>query len=307
MTTRPASVSYRGPESFERPASVQDAISLHAQLGHDALFLAGGTDVGPQIRRGQRQPSHLISLSQLSELTRLECQNGAVIVGSGVTHREIERTSLLNQSSVALREACRTVGGVQTRNVGTIGGNICNASPAADAPPALLALRASVDIETVDGASTMTLDEFFVGYRTTALDQSGLLLAVHFPLYPVRTGSAFEKLGSRHGMDISIASAAALVGLAEDGVTCEEIGIGLGSVAPTSLRARRAEAVLRSGPIDGDLIEAAAREASDECSPIDDRRASAVYRRQMIVVLVRRALERAVQQARHAMTGAPPT
>lgn len=283
-------------ETFRTPATIADALALKADLGTAAAFLAGGTDLGVQLRRRLREPTHLISLGEIPELAAVERRDGDLVVGAAVTHRTVEESPLLSERFDALREACRTVGSVQTRNIATLGGNLCNASPAADTPPALLALGASVVLVGPAGERTVALDEFFTGYRTTALGPDELLTAICIPLPGGATGSAFLKAGRRRAMEISIVCAAVRLDLAPNG-TIAGAGIGLGSVAPTTVRAAAAEEVLRGAPPEPAVFAAAAEAAAAACDPIDDVRASAGYRRAMVPVMVGRALAIAADRA----------
>lgn len=283
---------------FLTPASVPEVLAALDRYGQEARLVAGATDLGVLLRRGRIRPTHMISLSGVEALRRLEVTDGEVVIGAGVCHRTIEHSPLFAGALAALPEACATVGSVQIRNVGTVGGNLCNASPAADTPPVLLAFDAAATIAGPGGTRRVPLTEFFLGYRQTALQPGELLLDVRFPQPGPRTGSAFEKLGRRKAMEISIACVGALVTLAEDGRTCAEVRIGLGSVAETSIRARQAEAVLRGRELTPESLRAAGQTAAAECRPIDDLRASAGYRRLVVEALVVRALERAGARAR---------
>jgi carbon-monoxide dehydrogenase medium subunit len=283
--------------AYTEATSVAEALRVVSECGPDARLLAGGTDVGVLLRRRRIRPTHLVSIARIPELRHLRETEGCVVVGAAVCHRQIERSPLLTASARALQEACATVGPVQIRNVGTVGGNLANASPAADTPPVLLALGAEVTLAGPAGTRTLPLERFFLGYRQTALAADELIRDVRFPQPPPGTGTAFEKLGRRRAMEISIACVGALLTLEPDGRTCREVRIGLGAVAPTPVRARAAEAALRGRVLTPAAVDAAAREAAAECAPIDDLRASAEYRRLAVEALVRRALHRAATRA----------
>ncbi|NQV06243.1 FAD binding domain-containing protein, partial [bacterium] len=226
-------------ESFHTPGTVADAVAMKSGFGDTAIFLAGGTDLGVQMRRRIVEPAHLISLGGVDGFRSIDRVGDEIVIGAGVTHRQLETSPLLDGPLAALAEACRTVGSVQIRTVGTIGGNLCNASPAADTPPVLLALGASVSIAGPDGERTISLDEFFEGYRLTAIAADEILIAVRIPVPDGSSGSAFIKLGRRRAMEISIACVGARVDLAADGAIATA-GIGLGSVAATTVRASAA-------------------------------------------------------------------
>jgi carbon-monoxide dehydrogenase medium subunit len=283
-------------EGFHTPATVAEALHLKVDLGDGAVFLAGGTDLGVQLRRRLLEPAHLIGLGEIPELAAVERRDGELIVGAAVTHRTVEESPLFSGGLEALREACRTVGSVQTRSVGTLGGNLCNASPAADTTPVLLALGAAVVLAGPTGERTLALDEFPTGYRATALHSDELLTAIRIPLPGPAAGSAFLKAGRRRAMEISIVCTGVRLDLAPDG-SIAGAGIGLGSVAPTTVRAAAAEQVLRGSPPEPAVFAAAAEAAAAACDPIDDVRAGAAYRRAMVPVMVSRALAIAAARA----------
>jgi carbon-monoxide dehydrogenase medium subunit len=289
--------------TFHDVTTLDEAVALLARAPGGARPLAGGTDLGVQVRRRLVAPTALVSLNGIPELARLAVAGGEVVIGSCVTHRSIERSPLFNGALIALREACETVGAVQTRNVGTIGGNLANASPAADTPPVLMAFRATLDIVGPDGPRSVGIDEFFLDYRKTVLTVGDVIAAVRISDANGAAGSAFVKLGRRRAMEISISCAGAFVRLAEDG-TCADVGIGLGSVAATTIRAAEAESVLRGQPATDELLHAASAAAVAQCSPVDDVRAPASYRQQVTDVLVYRALRRAVDRAQSGVEGA---
>lgn len=285
--------------TFRAPATIAEAIAAKAELGEGAVFLAGGTDLGVQMRRRDLEPSHLISLGSIGELAELAEDGGEIVVGAAVTHRRIEASPLFAGRLAALQEACRTVGSVQTRVVGTLGGNLCNASPAADTAPVLMAIGASLVLEGPEGRRTLAIDDFPTGYRTTALRAGELLVAVRIPAPGQGTGTSFLKLGRRRAMEISIVCVAVRIGLAGDG-TIAGAGIALGSVAPTAVRASAAEEVLIGTVPGADVFRAAGLAAVEACDPIDDVRATASYRRAMVPVLVARALDVAAARAGEA-------
>jgi aerobic carbon-monoxide dehydrogenase medium subunit len=287
---------------FHQPTTLDEATALLTGASGSAKLLGGGTDLGVQVRRGLVAPTDLVSLGGIPELGRLAVSPGEVVIGSTVSHRRVEQSSRFAGTLIALREACETVGAVQTRTVGTIAGNLANASPAADTPPVLVAFRATLDIVGPDGERSVGVDEFFLDYRRTVLSANDIITAVRIPDTGGAAGSAFVKLGRRRAMEISISCAGVFVRLAEDG-RCVEIGIGLGSVAATTIRAVAAESVLLGQSVTDELMRAAAAEAAAHTSPVDDIRASASYRRQVTEVLVYRALRRAVDRARSSVRG----
>ncbi len=283
--------------TYLEPASVDEALTLLAAHGPQARLLAGGTDLMVLLRRHKIAPTCLIDVGRLPGLNTLATASGEIVIGAGVCHRQIEASPLFRGALQALPEACATVGSVQIRNVATVAGNLCNASPAADTPPVLLTFGARVRLASAAGVRELPLEEFFLGYRSTALQAGELLTEIRLPAPPPRTGSRFEKLGRRRAMEISIACVAATVTLAADD-RLSSVRIGLGSVAPTSLRARQAEALLQGQRLSDELLAAAGGAAAAECAPIDDLRATGEYRRLVVATLVERAVASAARRAR---------
>jgi carbon-monoxide dehydrogenase medium subunit len=284
---------------FHEPASVAEAVTLAARFGDTARFLAGGTDLLIQIQRGRVAPRHVVSLHRVPGLDALEV-NGQIRLGSLVTHRRLERSPHFQGGLRALVEGAEVVGGHQIRNVATVGGNIVNASPAADVVPVLLALDATVTCVGLDGPRAVSLDDFLRGPGLTARRPDELLTTVTFPSPPPRSGTAFLKAGRRRAMEISLACVAARLTLAPDGERCADVRITLGAVGPRALRARAAERVLAGNPPTPDRLRQAGQTAAEECQPITDVRASAAYRRLLVETLVSRALRRALERAREA-------
>lgn len=240
-------------------------------------------------------PKQVISLDKVEELTGIrKDEEGNLVLGATVTHREIEKSPLFNGAFQALQQACFTVGGIQIRNVGTIGGNLCNASPAADMPPVLLALDASVLLEGPNGSRRLPLQQFMLGPRKIDLAPEEVLTAVQVPSLPANTATVFLKAGRRKGMEISLCAVSARVTLNENGTA--EVGIGLGAVAPTAVRALSAEALLQGNVLNPEIIEKAGTAAVNDCNPITDMRGTAEYRRMLVESLVRRALTQCLEK-----------
>lgn len=284
---------------YHEPASVADAVGLAAHYGDEGRFLAGGTDLLVQIERGRLAPRHVIGLHRLSELSALET-NGTISVGARVTHRAIEGTGAFEGRLQALIEGARVIGGHQVRNVATVGGNIVNASPAADLVPVLLTLGAEVHLVGPEGERQVSLDAFLVGPGRTALRPGELLTRVTMPSPPPSTTTAFLKAGRRKAMEISVVCVAARLTFDARRERCLQARIALGAVAPTTVRARAAERALEGELLEPVRLRHAAKVALLACDPIGDVRASARFRRHLVVVLVRRALEACVARAREA-------
>lgn len=274
---------------YHDPASVAEATTLAARFGEEGRFLAGGTDLIVQIQRGKLSPRHLISLSRVPGLDRIDV-NGSVTLGALVTHRAVEWCSHFQGPLRGLIESARVVGGHQIRNVGTVGGNIANASPAADALTALLALDAAVSLLNTHGERTLPLEGFLLGPGQTQRRPDELLTAVQFPMLPPNSATAYLKAGRRRAMEISVACVAARLTMAPDLERCLDVRIVLGAVAPTVMRSRTAERSIKGETLAPQILAEAGRLAASECQPISDVRASADYRRLLVEVMVPRAL-----------------
>lgn len=284
---------------YHQPESLSDSVALAARFGEEASFLAGGTDLMVQIERGRVAPRHVVGLHRVPGLAGIEA-NGRIALGARVTHRAIERAPALGGALRCLIEGAEVIGGHQVRNVATVGGNLANASPAADLVPCLLALDGMVRLVGPGGERELPIERFLLGPNRTARRPDELLTLVSLPALPAHSSSAFLKAGRRRAMEISVVCVAARLTLDASGERCLEARIALGAVAPTTVRAREAERALEGRPVGGEAFARAAAAAQEACRPIDDVRASAAFRRHLVGVLVRRALDRCVERARRA-------
>ncbi|MBZ5726005.1 MAG: xanthine dehydrogenase family protein subunit M [Acidobacteriia bacterium] len=280
-------------EAFHRPSSIREALRLLHAGGRRARIVAGGTDV---VVRADPEIRSLVDITRLG-LTYIKRSGGAWAIGATTTMAQIEHSAALRAlAGGILVEAAKGCGSVQLRNMATLGGNLANASPAADTAAPLLVLDAQVVVAGERSRRTLALADFFLKPGETALGKA-LLVEILIPAPPrgARTAWSFQKLG-RTESDISVVNAAA--GLQVDGKgVCKWCRIALGAVAPVPLRARAAEALVTGRKLDGSLVEQAAAEAAREASPITDIRATAEYRREMCRVLVKRALAECAARA----------
>jgi carbon-monoxide dehydrogenase medium subunit len=250
--------------------------------------IAGGTDLVPAVRAGRREPSVLVDLRRLS-LNRITVEQDHIRLGAGVTFTDILASVPLAAEYPALQEAAAEVGGPPIRNRATLGGNLANGSPAADSAPPLLVYDASLVIAGPSGEREVPAAAFFEGPGRTVLRPGEILTGVVMPRPTGPTRSAFFKLGPRLAMAIAVVSVA--VRVTEDDVgNVAECRIALGAVAPTPMRADAAELIVSSEGLTTDSIAVASAAAARACSPIDDIRGTAAYRRQMVEVLVGRLL-----------------
>jgi CO/xanthine dehydrogenase FAD-binding subunit len=288
---------------YDEPSSIQETVDILAEHGDRARLLAGGTDLIIMMRRGRISPKHVISLWGVPGLDSLR-GNGETTIGALTTHRTIEQwVAVRHPAMLSLVEAAKVVGGHQVRNVATIGGNLCNASPAADTPPPLLCLDAQVHLAGPNGTRVVSLNQFFLGPGQTVRAVDEVLTEIVIPPLPPSTASAFLKAGRRKAMEISVVNVAARITLENGSLVCRDARIALGAVAPTPIRAPAAEDLLRGEPMEARVIHEAGRRAVADARPISDVRASADYRRMLIATLVERAIWKCVERVRHESEG----
>ena len=274
--------------------SVEQALDVLAEDGDRCQVLAGGTDVMIQLGRGEISPGLLLHVEQLDQLRGVSA-NGATRIGSLVTHRELA-VGALGDPFRSIAESAATVGGLQTQVVGTIGGNICNASPAADTLPALLVHDAELTLRSRSGTRTVPLWEFVVGRRMTTRRPDELLTEIGLAAPGARSGDVYLKVGRRSAMEVAIVGLAMRLQLDGDGaVTAARVA--LASVGPCPLRSTAAERALVGSRLEPAATTAAADAVLREMAPVDDLRGSADYRRRVIPGLVRRAAEICAERA----------
>jgi carbon-monoxide dehydrogenase medium subunit len=275
---------------YHAPETLDEALALLAEHGDNARVLAGGTVLLKDIREGHIHPPHLINIKRIDELHRLEADGEGLHIGALAIVSDVMKLSAVQADFPVLAEAIATMAAVQVRNMATMGGNLCNASPAADTAPPLMILDAEVEIAGPQGRRTMPVGDFFVGPRQSALEKGEILVGVRVPKPPADWSCTFLKMAPRGAMEIAVASVG--VGLKRSNGTCEDVKIVMGAVAPTPVHAQDAEAALRGNPLDEATIQEAARLAAEATQPIDDMRSSAWYRKITIETLTRRALTR---------------
>jgi len=276
--------------------SVEEALSLHSQYGGKAHFVSGGTDIIMQLKRGEVLPECLIRLGEIRELDFIEKdETGGLKIGALTPLIKIANSSLIQSKFSVLAQAAGMLGTPAIRNQATLGGNLCNAAPSADMAPSLLVLGAKAKVVGREGAKIVPLEDFFVGPGQTILGQDHLLAEVQIPNVSAHSGGAYLKEKRRQGADLAVVGVAVWIVL--EGEVLKEVRIALGAVAPTPLRAKKAEEILRGKRMDQRLFEKSGQGASAEASPIDDIRGSADYRRELVAVLTKRAVTQAIQQA----------
>lgn len=277
--------------------TLRQAIGMLQRHGAEARIVAGSTDFLVRWRAGFWHPDYVVNIQHVPGMGRVtySARNG-LRLGALATIQTLEQHPAIRRHYPALAAAAASFAGVQVRNLATVGGNICNASPSGDTLPALIAYGAQCRLNGPGGERHVALEDLFTGPGRTVLAQDEILTEITLPRPAANTGSLYIKHSPRGAMDIATVGVASAVSLDRSGV-CTDASVVLGAVAPTPLRARGAESMLRGQRLDAELLQAAAEQAMAECSPIDDVRGTARYRREMVGVLTHRALERSGAQA----------
>ena len=272
--------------------------ALEAVAG-GARPIAGGSDLVVAARQGKTPlPEFVVAIDRIDALRSIESVEGGVRIGALVRHADIEANELIRRPGfAALADGSALIGSPATRNVGTIGGNVMNASPAMDTGPGLLVLDAEVELRSSDSSRQIPIGELWTGPGATAAAPGELCVAIRIPAPHPRAGSAYMRLEYRRAMEIAVVGAAATVTLAGDG-TVEDCRIALAAVAPTVIRAPRAERALTGHEPSEPTLAAVAEGAASDARPISDLRGSERYRRHTVGVMARRAVEFAVRRAR---------
>jgi CO/xanthine dehydrogenase FAD-binding subunit len=284
---KPAPFEYVAPESLE------EALEALQQNIPDAKILAGGQSLMPLLNLRLIKPKIIIDLHRISGLNSIQEVSGRLSIGATTRQSTLERSQLVRERCPILAEATKHIGHAAVRHRGTIGGSLVHADPAAELPAVALALDATLEVIRNGLSRTIPAEEFFIDYLTTALGPDEILKEIIFPFLQPSTGYAVEELTRRHG-DFAIAGVATAVDLDGD-AKIADARIALFGVAPTAVRARRAEAALKGQKPDPNVIRDAATLLDDALDPPSDIHASSAYRKHVATVLTVRALERAVQ------------
>jgi carbon-monoxide dehydrogenase medium subunit len=277
------------------PQNLEQALGFLSRHRGKARILAGGTDLTPQIKEGILSPRLLLDVKGIQDLYGIQKRDRKLVLGALHPLGQLINSSLLREEVPYVVEAMGLIGSYQIRSRATLGGNLCNASPAADAAPPLLALGASLILRTAAGSRNVPLEKFFLGPGKSALQEDEILTHVEIPLPGKDLGGVFLKHTYRKAMDLAIVSVAALASFDPDGY-CQDVRIALGAVAPTPIRAPQLERILRGKQLTPAVTQQAREEIKKEISPIADLRASREYREEMAGLILQRALTALAQQ-----------
>ena len=283
---------------YREARTIDEAVEMLSQ-DDGGRMVAGATDVLIRWRQGAWKPRYVLNIKRIPGLDEVHYNPAEGLrLGALVKIRTLEQHPLIRQHYPALTQAATAFAGVQIRNLATLGGNVCNASPAGDTLPALLAYGASCHLAGPGGTRVVPLAEFVQGPSQTTLRPAELLVELRLPSPLPRTGALYMKHSPRSTMDIATIGVASVVSLADE--VCQQVRIVLGAVAPTVIRAPDAEALLTGHAPDAERLQQAAQAAMAAASPIDDIRGTAAHRRAIVRPLVQRTLHYAVQMAQGA-------
>jgi len=282
------------PFDYYQPETLRDAFELKEKAGDGGYYIAGGTDLIVRVKQGILLPEALISLRGIAALSGIQ-PNGDLTIGGLTLLRDLERDGAIQKDYPALFQAVSWLANPQVRNVATVGGNLSNAAPSADCAPPLLILEAVLTLEGPGGVRKVPIEKFFTGPGKTCMDGAEVLTRIEIPRRAKASGMAFLKIG-RVARDIAKSNAAALVVM--DGDICRTCRLAAGAVAPVPMRLKEVEKQIVGRPIDGALLEEVQKRVAQEVRPITDVRSTEAYRRAVTGVLVKRALEKALDDVR---------
>lgn len=280
---------------YFEPKTLSEALALLAKYGEQAKVIAGGTDVLVDMKY-KEEPEYLINIKRIPGLDSIRENGGGLLIGPLVTIREIETSELVRERLPLLWESCHQFASLQIRNTATIGGNICRASPSGETLAPLLVLEAKAKVAFSEGDKTESFKSLFLGPGRTTLGAKGLLTDIEVPYPPEQSRGVYLKHAVRGAMDIAMVGVAVQMTPGASG-TVQDVRIGLGAVAPTPVRASKAESMLRDQPLTAALVQEAAQMAAVESTPISDQRSSAEYRKWIVEALTRRGLEQSWKAA----------
>jgi carbon-monoxide dehydrogenase medium subunit len=282
------------------PKTLEEALTLLDEHQEECKVIAGGQSLLILMRQGLLSPEYLIDIKRIPELSYIESDAGQGLrIGALTTHRAIERSPVMKNGFGVLSEMEHRLASIQTRNWGTIGGNLCHGDPAGDPAPVLIALNATLTTARLGGTRNMAVEDFSLDFFETALEPGELLTEIQVPARPPHTGTAYAKFNIIES-DVATVGVAVSVTLDSGDGVCKDARIVLGACAPTTMRARDAEELLTGEKINDRLLKEAGQRASQEAEPISDISASEEYRRELVRVLVARVGKEALARARQA-------
>lgn len=279
------------------PKTIEEALALLSQYKEESKVIAGGQSLLILMRQRLVAPKYLIDIKSISSLDYISFnKNEGLRIGALTPHRAIEKSPVIRERFSVLAEMELKVASVQTRNWGTIGGNLCHGDPAGDLAPVLIALNGKLKMTSLRGEKAIAVEDFSTDYFETALKPDDILTEIQVPNPPPYTSTAYTKFTQREG-DMAIVGTAVSITLSSVNGLCKDARIALGAVAPVPMRAKRAERVLVGKEITDELLEEAAQVAAEEAKPISSVHASEEYKRELVKVLVKREGRKALKRA----------
>lgn len=283
---------------YIRPSNVKEALALLTKYRDESKVICGGQSLLILMRQGLVTTEYLVDIKHLKELKYIHFDSEKGLkIGAVTTHREIETSGLVKERFGVLADMEKKLASIQTRNWGTIGGNLCHGDPSSDPAVVLIALKAVLKIGNTDSGRRMEIENFFIDYFETALNKDELLLEIQVPVPPPRTATAFDKFTIIEN-DMGIVSVAVSITLDGGGATCKDARIAFGNVGSTPKRAIESEKILVGKKLNNKLLQQVGQIAQEEAEPISDIHASEEYRRHIMKVFTERMVEKAWEQAR---------
>ena len=281
---------------YYAPHTIEEACRLAEEKGEGALFLAGGTDLIVKIKRKLINVKTVVDIKKIRELAEIGYdESNGLTIGSTATLTAIGNNPVIKEKYPAVADAAHATANVQVRNMASLAGNLCNGAPSAENAPVLMAMNAVVTLVSSKGQRKVPLDKFFKGPGETVIEKGEILTTINVPAPPAGSGTSYQHISARGKVDISAVGVGAM--LIMNGDVCDDARIFLGAVAPTPMMAVNAQNKLKGNIITEELLQTAGLEASRECSPITDMRATAEYRKLMVAVLTGRAIDESRSRA----------
>ncbi|MEM7105924.1 MAG: xanthine dehydrogenase family protein subunit M [Bacteroidota bacterium] len=284
------------PESFgySAPTTLQEAFSLLAEHGEDAKILAGGHSLIPMMKLRFASPTHLVDINRIPGLSYVKEENGFLKIGAMTKESAMEESSIIREKYPIFTDAAKLIADPQVRNFGTIGGNIAHGDAANDHPAVMMALDAEVEIASPSGSRTVSINDFFYGFYTTAIQHGEILTEIRIPTPANQFGCAYHKAERKVG-DYATAGVAVAIHMDRGGV-CRKARIGLTNVNSTPMRATQAEAALEGTTLTADDIKKAGQLASTECNPSSDLRGDEEYKRHLVGIITQRMIKKSLER-----------
>ena len=286
---------------YHSPASLDEAIALLQEHGHDAKILSGGHSLLPMMKLRLAEPEHIIDINGIPDLSYVREEGDVIKIGGLTREADIETSDVIRSKVPIIRDTCLQIADPQVRNMGTIGGNLAHGDPGNDHPATMLALGARVVVTGPNGTRTIAIGDFFIDFYTTALEPDEILTEIEVPTPPPQSGGAYLKLERKVG-DYATVGVAVQLTLDSEG-RCSAIGIGLTNVAEVPLKATRAESRLLNTELQETDINEAAQMASEDARPSSDLRGPEAYKRAVIRVMTERTIQAALEHARKHKPG----